>query len=241
MLEIQSQSKDDVGLALEKATGTTPTWTADKHGSDYGWLKLPVPTALDDAAKVLAGLQARLLTVTAYSERREDPEMRRSIAYHFAIKGMHVTVTVPTYNSESGEALPVPSITPYFLNADWNEREFKEMYDIDIINHPNPKRLFLDPRIDAGVMATLLPFSAIANGAAGRGLWEQVMIAKGVDISDHPLVADPHIMEGTGFEVATYERSAAPVAKVFPPLPKPVTTPAGEATPAKAAQEEQNG
>ena len=253
MLEIQTQSKAEVGSALEKATAATPTWTADKHGNDYGWLKLPTPAKLTDAARVLSEFKARLLTVTAYSDKREDPEMRRSIAYHFAIKGLHVTVSVPTYRPETGEMLAVPSITPYFLNADWNEREFKEMYAINIVNHPNPKRLFLDPRIDAGVMATLLPFSAVANGAAGRGLWEQVMLAKGVDISDHPLVAEPHIKEGTGFEVVTYSPSVTPVAKVFPPLPQqiacPLVSPAaagagsltGQEPPAKAAQEEQNG
>ena len=243
MLEVQSQSKETIGPALEEATGKKPTWTVDKQGNGYGWLKLPAPARLADAAKALQSFNARLLTITAYSEKREDPEMRRSIGYHFALKGLHVTVSVPTYDRETGESIPIPSITPYFLNADWNEREFMEMYAIQIEGHPNPKRLFLDPRIDSGVMATLLPFSAVANGAAGRGLWEQVMLTKGVDISSHPLVAEPHLMPGTGLEVITYEPAVTPVAQTFPPLPKPkagfVVEKAAE--PLEASEEEQNG
>ena len=213
MLEIQSQSKETVDSAMREETGVATKWTRDTRGNEFGWLHLKEPDLLSDAARILSGMKARLMTVTAYAEKREDADLRRSIAYHFALRGMVYTVTIPTYNVATGKNLPVPSITSYFLNADWNEREFKELYNINIQNHPNPKRLFLDPRIDAGVMSTLLPFSAIANGAAGRGLWEQVMLAKGVDISSTPLVADPHIAAGTGKELVTHEPKVTPVTK----------------------------
>lgn len=164
---------------LLKATGLEPEWTSDAKANPFGWLKLTRPSQLADAAKALSG-KMRLCTVTAYSEERDDLEKRRRIAYHFASKDTVVTVTVPIYDSETMQKLPVPSITPWFRNADWNEREFREMFNIDIQGHPNPNRLFLDERLDAGIMTKLIPFSAMANSASTNTLWERILEAKGV-------------------------------------------------------------
>lgn len=164
---------------LLKATGLEPEWTSDAKANPFGWLKLTHPSQLSDAAKALSG-KMRLCTVTAYSEERDDLVKRRRIAYHFASKDTVVTVTVPIYDSETMQKLPVPSITPWFRNADWNEREFREMFNIDIQGHPNPNRLFLDERLDAGIMTKLIPFSAMANSASTNTLWERILEAKGV-------------------------------------------------------------
>lgn len=170
-----SQTLDEL---LDKACGVAPTWTKDKAGNNFGWLRFHKPDDLVPAVKALKDCGARLCTVTAYSDKREDERHRRSIAYHFALGSVLCTVTIPAYDEASGEALEVPSITPYFRNADWNEREFQEMYAIKIKNHPNPRRLFLDERIDAGIMDELIPFSSMVHGASSKDLWEQVMMEK---------------------------------------------------------------
>lgn len=176
---------------LLQATGVEAEWTNDVRANCFGWLHLKRPEKLKEAAEALAG-KVRLCTVTAYAEERDDASKRRRIAYHFANGDTTITVTVPLYDQETLEKLPVPSITPWFLNADWNEREFREMFNIDIIGHPNPNRLFLDERLDAGIMTRLIPFSAMAHGAASNTLWERVLEAKGVPLEDrHPSVAVP--------------------------------------------------
>lgn len=154
------------------------TWTEDVAGNRFGWLHLPDPIHLLSAAAVLHKHKARLLTITAYAEERGDQDKKRSIAYHFVVNNAVVTVTIRIYDAKTFEKLPVPSITSMFRNADWNEREFHEMFDIEIINHPNPKRLFLDERLDAGIMSSLIPFSTMANGMSSQGLWERVMEEK---------------------------------------------------------------
>lgn len=177
---MQPTTKNDaLHELLTNATGIAPQWTTDVRANCFGWLKLTTPSQLRDAAKALAG-KVRLCTVTAYAEERDDMDKRRSIAYHFADKDTVITVTVPIYDPQTMQKLPVPSITPWFRNADWNEREFREMYNIDIQDHPNPKRLFLDERLDAGIMTRLIPFSAMANSAGTNTLWERILEAKGV-------------------------------------------------------------
>ncbi|SHN52268.1 NADH dehydrogenase subunit C [Desulfovibrio litoralis DSM 11393] len=151
------------------------SWTNDEKENIFGWLNLESPDKIEPLAQMLASCSARLCTITAYSVKRNDQNKRLAIAYHFVVGNFTFTVTAPLYSDDNAETLPVPSITPWFQNADWNEREFKEMYNINIINHPNPKRLFLDERLDAGIMDQLVPFSALSNSANTKDLWEKIM------------------------------------------------------------------
>ncbi len=38
----------------------------------------------------------------------------------------------------------IDSITPFWLGADWHEREIAEMFGVTFTGHPNPKHLLLD-------------------------------------------------------------------------------------------------
>ena len=221
---------DELHRILVEATGVEPTWTRDARANPFGWLRLDRPDKLKDAARVLAG-KARLCTITAYAEERDDPGLRRRIAYHFASGDTLVTVTIPLYDPDTMEKLTVPSITPWFLNADWNEREFMEMFDIAIIEHPNPKRLFLDERLDAGIMSKLIPFSAMAHGAASNTLWERILEAKGVPLEDRmPSLTVPA-------EPIKVEPRVTPVAKTEPePATELAQSPATLATVAASAR-----
>lgn len=174
----QTDIQERLTAELEQATRGACTWTHDVQENIFGWLSLSEPEDLLPAAAVLSENKARLVTITAYAEERGDQDKKRSIAYHFVIDAVTITVTIPIYNAETLESLPVPSITSFFRNADWNEREFHEMYDIEIIDHPNPKRLFLDEKLDAGIMSSLIPFSTMVHGAGSQGLWEKVMEEK---------------------------------------------------------------
>ncbi|MDR2160537.1 MAG: NADH-quinone oxidoreductase subunit C [Desulfovibrio sp.] len=176
--ERENNQRDIVDAKIREALSLVPVWTENAYGNTFGWLFLPGPERLTGAARALAELRARLCTISAYAEQRDDREKKRGIAYHFALGGMLFTVSVRIYNPQTLEKLPVPSITPWFRNADWNEREFKEMFNIDIIDHPNTRRLFLDERLDAGIMTSLIPFSTLLHSAGSQDLWERVMAEK---------------------------------------------------------------
>jgi len=65
-----------------------------------------------------------------------------------------------------------------FRNADWAEREFRELYDIEVLGHPNPARLFVDRSLEPAVFERLIPYSTISNGASGQELWRRVQEAQ---------------------------------------------------------------
>lgn len=225
---------EELHKVLHEATGAEPTWTNDVRANCFGWLHLDKPDALREAAQALAG-KMRLCTVTAYSEERDDANKRRRIAYHFNTGDTTITVTIPLYDKDTLAKLPVPSISRWFLNADWNEREFMEMFNIDIIDHPNPKRLFLDERLDAGIMTRLIPFSAMAHGAASNTLWERVLEAKGVAPEDrHPSLAVPA-------EPIKVEPKVTPVAATAPSTTDGPPTLVSVAAPAEVAHALEEG
>ncbi|MDL2314499.1 NADH-quinone oxidoreductase subunit C [Desulfovibrio sp. OttesenSCG-928-C14] len=163
---------------LQKATGIKSEWTNDAAGNYYGWLCLTDPRQILEAARALRSTGARLCTITAYAEVRKEPHKRRALAYHFSLHDTLLTVTVPLYTPDTLRVLPVPSITEYFANAEWPEREFHEMFDIELSDKENVARLFLDERLNKGIMTDLIPFSCMIHGASTRDLWEKVMETK---------------------------------------------------------------
>jgi NADH:ubiquinone oxidoreductase subunit C len=103
--------------------------------------------------------------------RRQLSEPMQEVCYHFELKGVIYNLTV-TLN---GEWPTVPSITPLFANADWHEREMMELYGIQVTDHPDPRRLFLDEELDAGILNEAVPLSIMMNGACTTDLWERIL------------------------------------------------------------------
>ena len=118
----------------------------------------------------LAEARVRLMAITAYRTDKYARVEGREISYHFDLDGVALTVGVCV----DEEPPRVPSLTPWFHNADWNEREFMELYGITVEGHPNPRRLFLDKDIDSGQLDKLIPLSTMMDGASTKTLWEKV-------------------------------------------------------------------
>ncbi len=145
-------------------------WTKDLKGNSYGWVKLCQPDGLKVLAPRLASARARLMTITAYRTDKYARVDGREISYHFDLDGTALTVSVCVDENPPR----VPSLTRWFKNADWNEREFMELYGIQVDGHPDPRRLFLDKDIDPAQLDKLIPLSTMMNGASTKTLWEKV-------------------------------------------------------------------
>lgn len=141
----------------------------DTWGNTFYWTELNSPDDLPAAAAALAEHGARLCMLTA---------LTRSVAsalfleYHFAVGGATVTLIVSLKDDQG-----VPSITRWFRNADWHEREAAELHGVKVRDNPTPRRLFLDPSLDEGVLRQIVPLTVMMNGACSKDLWERVMIA----------------------------------------------------------------
>lgn len=141
----------------------------DSWGNGFEWVTLKTSADLTAAAALLAEHRARLCTVTAQNKQLAEPVT--TLAYHFDVYGYTLTLTVPLDPAENS----VPTITPWFRNADWNEREFAELFDVHVEGNTNPKRLFLDPDIDQGILNEVIPLTIMMNGACTKDMWERIM------------------------------------------------------------------
>ncbi len=164
----------------------------DEKSVTTGWCTLADKEQLVTAAALLKALCARLMTITIFQPKAPPtPPVKEGetppptptffgglvndgkafeVSYHFDVDGDVLTLTV--HVPGGGD---VESLTPLFRNADWPERELMEIYSIQVRNHPDPRRLFIDPRIDGAVLERLIPFSTMANSASTKGLWEKIM------------------------------------------------------------------
>ncbi len=126
------------------------------------------------AAHLLKDKGARLCMISPYNVRHMG-EMQPEVCYHFELGGVVYNLTAVLDPKRPA----VPSITPVFDNADWHEREMMELFKISVEQHPNPRRLFLDEKLDAGILNQAVPLSVMMNGACTTDLWERILAGKG--------------------------------------------------------------
>jgi NADH:ubiquinone oxidoreductase subunit C len=152
------------------AQGDAVRHKVDAFGNAYHWFRLDTPQMVLKAAEPLAKAGARLCMASAYNQRQPD-DPKQEVCYHFELDGIIYNLTAPL----DGENPSVPSITPFFANADWHEREMMELYGINVANQPNPRRLFLDEEMNKGLLNGAVPLSVMMNGACSKDLWEHIL------------------------------------------------------------------
>lgn len=192
-----SKLPDNFQALLATAAPVGIEWSSrtDVKGVTCVWCRLASKDNLLPVARILKEKGARLSTITILQPKAppapapkegESPEVPAffggvpkdgktfEVNYHFDVDGD--TLTVVAYVPYGGG---IDSLTPLYRAADWPERELMELYSIVVNNHPDPRRLFIDPAIDGAVLERLIPFSALANAATTKGLWEQILAQTG--------------------------------------------------------------
>ncbi|USD36390.1 MULTISPECIES: NADH-quinone oxidoreductase subunit C [Ferrimonas] len=164
-----------VAASLGNSLSQPADWSQSTNGKGVtvAWCRLSDAAQILPMARLIKVLDGRLSTITAYQIKQQPDGLE--IAYHFDLDGDTLTATVTV------DAAPriIPSLTGVFRNADWNEREFMELYQIEVTGHPNPRRLFIDENIDPAVLQRFIPYSDLVNAASTKALWEKIMITKG--------------------------------------------------------------
>ncbi|MEZ7195219.1 NADH-quinone oxidoreductase subunit C [Pseudodesulfovibrio karagichevae] len=151
-------------------TGMDIAITSDSNGNQFGWTYVTSAQALRQASLSLANNGARLCTITAFNEDKFAEGSDMELVYNFDLDGAVLSLCIRL----TPEACTIPSIVDHFPNADWHEREFAELFDIELTGREKPERLFLDPCIDTGIFHRLIPLSSMMNGATTKQLWETI-------------------------------------------------------------------
>lgn len=198
----------DIESRLKAAAPAGLNWSAetDDNGVTVAWAELAAAAELVPVATVLHDLGARLSMTTATQppappeeeeeEAAEEGEAADAkveeekapalsfggtpldgtayqLAYHFDLGGD--TLTVLAHVPQAGS---IASLTPLFRTADWGEREMMELYALTVTGHPDPRRLFIDPAIEAAVFERLIPYSTLVNAGSTKELWDKIALAR---------------------------------------------------------------
>lgn len=137
-------------------------------GLPSAWMRLSASN-IPRFTVALAAIGGRLATLTVYRPDHAGAPGTHEVAYHLLLDGLPITVKVTV---EEGESLS--SIARIFPNADWEEREVMELGLVRIDDHPNPKRMFLDETIAAGVFDRYVPYSEFTNVAKHNAVWARI-------------------------------------------------------------------
>ncbi len=79
-----------------------------------------------------------LRCITGVDQMDQGIELVYSLFSYTNRHAVHIKTLLPP-------ATPaIDSITPFWLGADWHEREIAEMFGVTFTGHPNPKHLLLD-------------------------------------------------------------------------------------------------
>jgi NADH-quinone oxidoreductase subunit C len=146
------------------------TLSEGRCGRITAWLALADKDDLRSAAADLKAIGARLSMVTAMAGAEPGTG---EVAYHFDIEGSTLTVKVSVAAGGS-----VDTLVPLFRNADWHEREFMELYDIEVAGRTDNRRLFLDESVAGQVMDRLIPLSVLSNAASTNMLFEKLLTSR---------------------------------------------------------------
>jgi NADH:ubiquinone oxidoreductase subunit C len=157
-------------IGMQNAALTCET---NSKGVTIAWCRLKRSEDLLACAQIMKAMEGRLSTITASSQESARQSGTHELAYHFDLDGDTLTVSLQLPLDAE-----IDSLTPLFRTADWNEREFMELYEIKIRGCLNPERLFLDESIDAGVLDRLVPFSELVNAASTKMLWERILSSR---------------------------------------------------------------
>lgn len=136
----------------------------DSYGNPQVWLKLANRKDIIPVAHCVNDFNGRCVVATAY--QNQDGH---TVIYHFDIDGLLLNVELKINNKT------IDSITPILSSANWAEREFKEMFEINPVGHPNPERIFLDESLSEGILNEYIPLSKASLGVADSDvMWSGV-------------------------------------------------------------------
>ncbi|UFS68549.1 NADH-quinone oxidoreductase subunit C [Geomonas sp. RF6] len=171
-----NEFQEKVAARLRSSAGKEVeiSWRASGKGVQTGWCTVAAAD-LFPVAQGVQELDGRLSAITGYLCAGKADEGARQLAYHFDLDGATLTVTVPL----PLHGATVPSLTPIFRSADWNERELMELYEVEVAGHPDPRRLFLDESLEPAALERLIPYSSFINAASPKTLFEKVLLDQG--------------------------------------------------------------
>ena len=126
----------------------------DAFGSKLAMVEIVSPTRMrlqihaDDLDEIMRFIASELKFTTLEAISGVDYETHFEVVYHLDRWDGDATVIQVHVKIEDRETPQIHSVTSIWGSANWHERELYDLFGIDVLNHPNLKRLLLPEEWD---------------------------------------------------------------------------------------------
>ncbi len=114
--------------------------------SESNRIRLQIP--VDDLVDTMQFIASELQFTSLEAISGVDYETYFEVVYHIDRWDGDPTVLQVHVKINDRENPAIPTITPIWESANWHERELFDLFGINVINHPNLKRLLLPEEWD---------------------------------------------------------------------------------------------
>lgn len=128
--------RDDAELALDYLSNVTGVDWPDKEVSE----KVKVPRTV---TKTVDGVEQTVEETVEETRKRVEPGCLEAVYHLFSVARKHGPVVLRMKTANRTDLVELPSFTPVWRSAEFQEREIFDLYGIVFTGHPDLRRLLM--------------------------------------------------------------------------------------------------
>ncbi len=137
-VEVAMFLRDDADLALDFLSNATGVDWMDKEIAEKVQLRRQV-------AKTVDGVEQMVEETVEEIRKREQPGYLEAVYHLFSMARKHGPVVLRMRTVNRTDQVELPSLTPVWRSAEFQEREIFDLYGIVFTGHPDLRRLLMWP------------------------------------------------------------------------------------------------
>ncbi len=137
-LEVAAFLRDDAELALDFLSNVTGVDWPDKEVAE----RVKVTRTV---TKVVDGAEQTVEETVEETRKRVEPGCLEAVYHLFSVKWKHGPVVLRLSTANRTDQVELPSLTPIWRSADFQEREVFDLYGIVFTGHHDLRRLLMWP------------------------------------------------------------------------------------------------
>lgn len=134
--EVATFLRDDVELSLDFLSNATGVDWPDKEIAEKVKVTRPVTKTLD-------GVEQQVEETVEETQKRVVPGCLEAVYHLFSVAKGHGPVVIRMKTGNRTDQVQLPSLTPVWRSAEFQEREIFDLFGIVFIGHPDLRRLLM--------------------------------------------------------------------------------------------------
>jgi NADH-quinone oxidoreductase subunit C len=135
-IEVATFLRDDGELALDFLSNVTGIDWPDKEISEKVKVTRPVTKTVD-------GVEQTVEETVEETHKRVEPGHLEAVYHLYSVEKKHGPVIVRMHTSNRSDLVEMPSLTPVWRSAEFQEREVFDLFGIVFTGHPDLRRILM--------------------------------------------------------------------------------------------------